>query len=204
MVVGLTGNIASGKSSVAALLARKGATVIDADELARRAVVPGTAALAAVAARWPAVIARDGTLDRAALRHLVFADDAARAALNAIVHPAVARLRDDAIAAARAARAPIVVYDVPLLFEAGLEHDVDTIVLVDAPVPARRARLVGERGLSAAEAEAMIAAQMPADAKRPRAQHIIENDADRATLSARVDALWNALADPLARRPAPG
>jgi dephospho-CoA kinase len=104
------------------------------------------------------------------------------------------------VAAARAQRVPIVVYDVPLLFEAGLEHDVDEIVLVDAPESVRRERLERERGLSAGDASAMIAAQMPSDLKRPRAHHVIDNTAGRDALAARVDAVWNALA----RNPATG
>jgi dephospho-CoA kinase len=194
LVVGLTGNIASGKTTVASLLAAKGATVIDADALAREAVAPHTPALAAIAARWPSVLAPDGTLDRAALRRIVFADRAARAALDAIVHPEVAHLRDAALTRARKQNARVIVYDVPLLFEAGLEREVDTIVLVDAPEHVRRARLMHKRGLSDADASAMLAAQMPASAKRQRAHHIIENDADLTALSARVAALWNALA----------
>jgi dephospho-CoA kinase len=197
-IIGLTGNIASGKSTVAALFAAKGATVIDADELARDAIGPGSPALAGVAARWPATILPGGALDRAALRNIVFRDAAARTALNAIVHPEVERRRAALVAAARAKRVPIVVYDVPLLFEAGLERDVDEIVLVDAPESVRRERLMRERGLSAADASAMIAAQMPSELKRPRAHHVIDNTADRAALAARVDAVWNALARPTA------
>lgn len=193
-IVGLTGNIAAGKSAVAARLSALGAPVIDADLLAREAVEPGRPALAAIAARWgQAVLRPDGALDRAALRRLVFADPAERAALDAIVHPAVARLRHAAVETARRRGEPLVVCDIPLLFEAGLEDTVDTIVLVDAPVATRRARLIQDRGLSAAEADAMIAAQMPADRKRARAQHLIENDGTREELEDKVDALWETL-----------
>lgn len=193
-IVGLTGNIAAGKSAVAARLSALGAPVIDADLLAREAVEPGRPALAAIAARWgQAVLRPDGALDRAALRRLVFADPAERAALDAIVHPAVARLRHAAVETARRRGEPLVVCDIPLLFEAGLEDTVDTIVLVDAPVATRRARLIQDRGLSAAEADAMIAAQMPADLKRARAQHLIENDGTREELEDKVDALWETL-----------
>lgn len=192
-VVGLTGNVASGKSSVAAALATKGATVIDADVLAREAVQPGTPALAAIGARWPSVIASGGTLDRAKLRAIVFADARERAALNAIVHPEVAKLRDRALAAARACGDAVVIYDVPLLFEAGLQHTVDVIVVVDAPEAVRRERLVRERGYTVADANAAIAAQAPASGKREAADFVIENDGTRAQLAERVDALWNAL-----------
>jgi dephospho-CoA kinase len=194
LVIGLTGNVASGKSTVAELLAAKGATIIDADQLAREAVVPGSAALAAIARRWPTAIAGDGSLDRAALRTIVFADAAARTELESIVHPEVQRLRDEHMRRAREQGARWIVYDVPLLFEAGLADDVDVVVLVDAPAAVRRERLIRERGLDAAQADAMIAAQMPATEKRARAQYVVDNDRDRATLSARVDVLWSTLA----------
>lgn len=193
-VIGLTGNVASGKSTVAQMLAAKGATVINADQLARDAVAPGTPALSAIAARWPAVIAADGTLDRAALRAIVFADAESRLALERIVHPTVQRLRDEHVTRARARGDRWVVYDVPLLFEAGLADEVDVIVLVDAPESVRRERLVRERSLSPADADALIAAQMPAIEKRGRAQFVVDNDRDRATLAARVDVLWSTLA----------
>lgn len=193
-IIGLTGNVASGKSAVAALLAAKGATLIDADKLSRKAVARGTDGLARIAERWPTAIAADGTLDRAALRAIVFADAGARVALERIVHPAVQRLRDEQVAQARARGDRWIVYDVPLLFEAGLTDEVDVVVLVDAPAGMRRERLIRDRGLSPAEADAMIAAQMPAGPKRARAQFVVDNDRDRETLAARVDVLWSTLA----------
>jgi dephospho-CoA kinase len=194
LLVGLTGNIASGKSTVAAMFAAKGATLIDADELAHEAVGQGTPALEAIRRRWPSVVSGKGELDRAALRHIVFGDDRARAALNAIVHPEVARLRDVRLAEARARGDRIVIYDVPLLFEAGLEDDVDVIVLVDAPEPTRLERLTTRRGLPTRDAQAMIESQMPSSEKRGRAHFIIDNDADMSALAGRVDAVWSALA----------
>lgn len=195
--IGLTGNIGAGKSTVAARLAALGAHVIDADLLAREAVAPGAPALAAIAQRWgPGLLSADGTLDRAALRRIVFADPAERAALDAIVHPEVARLRDLAVTAAASAGIELVVCDIPLLFEAGLEHTVDEIILVDAPVPVRRERLIRDRGLPPAEADAMIAAQMPSERKRTRATYVIENAGSREELEARVDALWHTLHGP--------
>ncbi|MEX2180911.1 MAG: dephospho-CoA kinase [Gemmatimonadaceae bacterium] len=194
LIVGLTGNIAAGKSAVAAQLAARGATIIDADVLAREAVAPGSAGLAAIVARWGAkALAPSGELDRGALREIVFRDPAERAALDAIVHPEVERLRAAAIARARAAHARVVVCDIPLLFEVGLEASVDRIVLVDAPVDVRRARLVHDRGLATDEADAMIAAQMPADRKRARAHHLIDNGGTREALAAQVEALWHVL-----------
>jgi len=190
LVVGLTGNIAAGKSAVAARLASHGIPIVDADVLARAAVAPFTPALRRIAERWGKdVLEPDGSLDRAALRRLVFSDPGERKALDAIVHPEVARLRDTAIATYASKNEPIVVCDIPLLFEAGLEETVDVIVLVDAPAELRRERIVRDRGLSPSEADAMIAAQLPAAAKRSRADHLIENSGTRSELDARVDAL---------------
>jgi dephospho-CoA kinase len=194
LVVGLTGNIAAGKSAVAARLSALGAPIIDADLLAREAVAPGTPALAAIAKRFgPSVIQPNGSLDRAALRRVAFADADARAALNAIVHPEVARLREAAIELHRAEGARVVICDVPLLFEAHLEDSVDHIVIVDAPAAVRRERLIRDRGLSAADADAMIAAQMPSEDKRARADDILDNSGSRDALRDQVDALWQRL-----------
>jgi dephospho-CoA kinase len=192
--IGLTGNIASGKSEVARLLAERGATIIDADVLARDAVAPGTPALAQIVARWgPGVLASDGTLDRGALRQIVFADRGELDALNAIVHPAVAALRAERIAQLRGKAAEMVVYDVPLLFEANLAQGFDAIVLVDAPEALRLERLVQTRGLAPDEAQRMIAAQMPAREKRGRADFVVENDGTLAELAERVGVLWEQL-----------
>ena len=175
--VGLTGNIASGKSAVADEWQRAGVAVVDADVLAREAVAPGTPGLEAVVAAFgDGVLRPDGSLDRGALRAIVFADDAQRARLESIVHPEVARLRDAREAELAAAGAPLVVHVIPLLFEVGLADAFDEVVLVDAPVPVRLARLVEHRGLREEEAARMIEAQRPAAEKRSRATRIIEND----------------------------
>jgi dephospho-CoA kinase len=196
LVVGLTGNVAAGKSTVARRFAELGATVIDADLLARQVVAPGTPGLAAVAERFGArVLAADGSLDRAALRSVVFRDREARADLEAITHPRVRAAFAEALAAARARGDRVVVYDVPLLFETGLESAVDRVVLVDAPVAVRRARLVTDRGLAPDEADAMIAAQAPSVGKRARAAVVIDNDGSPAQLRERVDAAWATLVD---------
>ena len=200
LIVGLTGNIAAGKSAVAARLAELGALIIDADILAREAVEPGRPALAAIVGRWGNDVLRpDGSLDRAALRRIVFSDPAERAALDAIVHPAVDRLRVAAIETARRRGETLVICDIPLLFEAGLEHTVGIVVLVDAPVELRRARLINDRKLPPEEADAMIAAQLPSAEKRARADHIIDNDGTLEQLDERVAALWQALLDPRSR-----
>ncbi len=194
LVIGLTGNIAAGKSSVARHFAAWGATVVDADALARTAVEPHTPALRAITARWGGgVLAADGSLDRAALRRGVFADPVERAALDAIVHPEVARLRAEAVAAAAARGDRLVVCDIPLLFEAGLTGTVDVIVLVDAPSDQRLARLVRDRGLSADEAAAMMEAQWPSARKRARADWVIDNDGTPDALEARACVVFDAL-----------
>ena len=147
--IGLTGNIASGKSTVARQLAELGATVIDADQLAREAVQPGSAGFNAVVDHFgPSVLLPTGDLDRAALRRRVFSDPLARDVLNGIVHPIVGRLRDERFADAAHRGDRVVISDIPLLFEVGLEHAFDGVLLVDAPPPLRRARLVRDRGLS--------------------------------------------------------
>src|SRR6266540_2037608 len=165
--VGLTGNIAAGKSTVVELFKKWGATVIDADALAREAQAPGSAVLAAIAGRFGAdVLAPDGTLDRAGLRAKVIGDDTALTALNAIVHPAVQQRRLELQRAARERGDAIVVNDIPLLFEVLDPAQFDAVVLVDAPVALRRTRLRTLRGLSNEDADRMIAAQMSAERKR--------------------------------------
>ncbi len=199
-VIGLTGNIAAGKSTVAAGLTAAGLPVIDADTLAREVVAPGTPALAAIVARWgPTILAADGTLDRAALRRRILADPADRTALEAITHPAIAARRAARTAELAATGAPVVICDIPLLFEAQLEDTVDEIVLVDAPVAVRRARLIRDRGIAPAEADALIAAQMPAERKRAHADVVIENAGSRAELEAAIAMLVTRLRATAAR-----
>lgn len=192
--VGLTGNIASGKSTVARMLAARGAVVLDADTYAREAVAPGTPGLASVVARFGAgILLPDGSLDREALGRRVFSDTTARRDLEAIIHPEVARRRAADVAAARARGARVVVSDVPLLFENNLEADFDLIVVVDTPEPVRLERLIRERGLTDADAKARIAAQGDPAAKRARADFVIRNAGSRAALDAQVNALWDVL-----------
>ena len=194
LLIGLTGNIASGKSEVARIFSDLGATVIDADELAREVVEPGTPALTAVVARWgERVLNRNGTLNRAALRAIVFADAAEREALNAIIHPEVKRRRDQLVAEARARGDRVVVSAIPLLYETGLEGEYDQVILVDAPDDVRLGRLMHRRGLSAAEAGRMMAAQMPASAKRAKANIVIDNDGDLKVLRRTVERVWHEL-----------
>src|SRR6476646_4494352 len=192
--IGLTGNIASGKSEIAKMLADRGATVIDADVLAREAVGPQTQALRDIVKRWGKdILNDDGTLDRGALRQIVFADQDELDALNRIVHPGVTRLRDREIAAAKERGDQIVVCVIPLLFERNLDEEFDAIVLVDAPRPIRLERLVATRGLEETDAMNMIASQMPAELKRARADYVIENTGSLQELERDVNALWSFL-----------
>jgi dephospho-CoA kinase len=196
----LTGNIAAGKSTVAALLARWGATVIDADLLTREVQAPGSATLAAIAAAFgPEVLTAAGELHRPRLRALVLADPDRRLALERIVHPAVQRRRGELVAEAAHRGDPIVVSDIPLLFEALDPAAFDAVILVDAPEPLRLARLQQRSGLPEGEARALLAAQLPAAGKRSWRSStgagplIIDNDADRAALERRTRAVWESL-----------
>lgn len=192
--VALTGNIAAGKTTVARLFRQWGATVIDADRLAQEAQAPGGPVLSRTVQRFgPGVLLPDGTLDRAALRRLVLADPEALRALNAIVHPEVHRRRQALLAEARARGDRIVVTDIPLLFEADDPSAYDAVVLVDAPVELRVARVVRERGLAPEEAQRMVAAQLPAEAKRPRSDFVIDNVGDPAALEHAARRVWLAL-----------
>lgn len=190
--VGLTGGIGSGKSEVARRLAQRGALVVDADVLAREALAPGSDGLARVVEEFGAdVLEGDGSLDRAELGRLVFADPARLAALNAIVHPYVAR-RSAEIGAA-APEAAVVVYDVPLLVENHLESAYDVVVVVDASEPTQLARLTGTRGMTEADARARIAAQASREKRLAAADVVLDNDGDLASLERSVADLWGRL-----------
>jgi dephospho-CoA kinase len=204
LLVGLTGNIAAGKSTVAQLLSERGATIIDADILARRAVERGTAAYDKIVQQWgPTVLGPDQQIDRPALRRIVFDDHDQLERLNSFVHPEVERQRGVLVEEARERGDRIVICDIPLLFEARLVDRFDKVILVDATRPRRLERLVNERQLPEAEAMKMIAAQMPAELKRARADHVIDNDGTIADLEKRVRAVWSELsADDRARNPA--
>ena len=194
LLIGLTGNIGSGKSTVAQMLSERGATIIDADVLARRAVEAGTAAFDKIVGRWGSdVLAPDGHLDRAALRRIVFADQEQLEELNQIVHPEVERLRIRLVDQASKRGDRIVVCDIPLLFERHMTDRFDRIILVDAHRGVRLERLVKDRGLRETEAMEMIAAQMPAELKRARADFVIDNDGTLTQLERRVQDVWTAL-----------
>jgi dephospho-CoA kinase len=190
--VGLTGGIGSGKSEVARLLAGHGAVVVDADALAREAVAPGTPGLRAVVAEFgPEVLAADGSLDRARLGRLVFADDERRAALEAIVHPYVGRRSAELMAAA--APDAVVVYDVPLLVEKQLQDGYDLVVVVEASDDVRLRRLAGTRGTSPEDVRARMAAQASREERLAVADYVVDNDGDLRQLAGRVATLWDLL-----------
>lgn len=185
--IALTGNIASGKSTVARLWSLADVPVVSADELARRAVEPGSAGLRAVVDTFgPAALTAEGELDRAAMRRRIIRDPDARRQLEGIVHPIVERLRSKWMAEVAAAGAPLAVAEIPLLFEVGAESLFDEVVVVDAPSAAREARLVHDRGLTVDEAHGLMATQMDAAEKRRRADHVIMNDGSHATLEQRA------------------
>jgi dephospho-CoA kinase len=192
--VGLTGNIGSGKSSVARLLAARGAVVIDADALARQAT-DDPAVLERIRQQLGSELVVAGALDRAATARRVFEDPAARALLDGIVHPWVAerRRRLDAEAAAASPMPRVVVHDVPLLFEVGLDADVDVVVVVYAPLEARLARLARRSGMSRADALARDAAQLPLDEKARRADYVVDNSGTPEALKQEVTHLWEEL-----------
>ena len=190
LVVGLTGGIASGKSTVARRLAELGAAVVDADVLAREVVAPGSAGLAEVADAFPCVLAPDGSLDRAALGRIVFADPAALRRLEAVTHPRIAALRARREVEAVAAGARVVVQDVPLLVEKGLADEVDLVLVVHAPEAERIARLVRDRAMTEADARARVAAQATDEQRRAVADLWLDNTGTPADLVAAVDELW--------------
>ena len=187
LIVGLTGNVAAGKSAVAELWREAGVPVVSADQLARTAVEPGTPALVRIEELFgQGVIQADGALDRGAVRRIVFQDEDALRHLEAIVHPEVRRLRDEWTREQREGGAEMVVWEVPLLFETGIEGEADVVVVVDAPAEVRRTRIVETRGIGEDEAVAIMEAQMAVEEKRGRADMVVENGGTREELAERA------------------
>jgi dephospho-CoA kinase len=186
--IGLTGGIGSGKSTVAALLAARGAVIVDADRIAREVVEPGSPGLAAVVDVFgPGVLTAEGSLDRPALAAVVFADPAARARLDEVVHPRVRARAAELVAAAPADA--VVVQDVPLLVETGQAGSYDLVLVVEADLETRVRRLV-DRGLTEQDARARIASQATDAQRRAVADVVLLNDGAREELAARVDRFW--------------
>jgi dephospho-CoA kinase len=189
MQIGLSGGIASGKSSVAARLAQLGATIIDSDVLAREAVAPGTPGLAAVVARFgPGVLDQNGTLDRPALGRVVFADPAARADLEAIIHPVVRARADELCAAVPAGGVAVQV--IPLLVEVGLADAFDLVVVIDVDPEIQLSRLRRRDAITEAEAQARVAAQASRERRLAAADVVIANNGNPEELVAAVDQFW--------------
>jgi len=196
LVVGLTGGIGSGKSTVSAMLADHGAVVIDADAITRELQEPGTEVFAAMVERFgDQIVAADGSLDRQAVADVVFNDPDALADLNAIVHPAVGIEIANRLAAATdapvppGATAPIVVLDVPLLVETG-RSDTAAVIVVDTHPDTQMHRLVHQRGLDAADASARMARQATRQERLDRADQVIDNTSDLDRLRAETDRVW--------------
>lgn len=193
-IVALTGSAASGKSAVAAWFRAWGTPVFDADQVVHALQQPGEPIHQAIVSRFgTSMLQPDGTLDRPSLRRLILTDPLARRDLEALVHPAVEAQRQEWIAAQRRLGEPLIVAEIPLLFEAGNPAGYDGVIVVDAPDAIRRQRLIRQRGFSKEDADRMLAAQTSSPLKRARATWIIENDADLATLEQRARLLWEAL-----------
>ncbi len=193
LFVGLTGGIGSGKSTVAALLAAKGAVIVDADAVARSVVEPGTPALQQLVERFgPEILAGDGSLDRPALANVAFADDESRAALEAITHPAINE--EFMRRMTEAPKDAVVVCDVPLLAESksAQARGYPVVVVVEAPLDLRLDRLE-ERGVPRDDAQRRIAAQASEEERRALATHVVDNSGDLAALQHQVDVLWDDL-----------
>jgi dephospho-CoA kinase len=191
-VYGLTGGIATGKSFVARCFAELGATVVSADDWARQAVVPGSPGLEAVLARFGAAcLLPNGELDRAALAARIFADPQERRALEAILHPRIHEIGRAALDRVSAAQpGTLVIAEIPLLFETGRDWGLAGTILVYAPATVQVARLVARDGVTAEEARTRLAAQLPIDTKRGRADHVIDNGGDRDATERQVRELY--------------
>ncbi|WP_223633968.1 dephospho-CoA kinase [Corallococcus sp. EGB] len=192
-VFGLTGGIASGKSTVSRMLRELGARVLDADVLAREVVEPGTPGLKRIDERFPGVVGPDGRLDRVKLGAHIFADASERAALNAIVHPEVRALFLQKLQALEAEGVTHAVYDVPLLIETGLHTAMEGVAVVWVPRDVQKARLMARDGLTEAQAEARLAAQMALDDKRAHATWVIDNSGTPEATRPQVEAVWRAM-----------
>ncbi len=193
LLVGLTGGIGAGKSTVATLLAQRGALVIDADSIVRELQQPGTDVFRAIVDHFGGdVVAADGSLDRERLADIVFRNDVARSALNAIVHPAVYAVMSERIAAVKE-DGRVVVLDIPLLAEAGGGGGMDVVVVVEADVEMRVARVVAERGLEAEDVRARMAAQVSSEQREALADVVIRNNGTPEDLRVQVVDLWEQL-----------
>ena len=192
-LVGLTGGAGSGKSTVAGMLRELGAVVVDADEATHAVYEPGTPGFDAVVREFGSEFVSDGRIDRGKLGQLVFNDEDARKKLNSIVHPLVREWMAQQTAQAAERGAEVIVQDVPLLFENSLESLFPTVILAYVPEEVQVERLVTGRGFAPERARSVIAAQMPIEAKRGRAQYVINNSGSRDDTRGQVQAVWREL-----------
>jgi dephospho-CoA kinase len=193
LLVGLTGGIGTGKSTVARMLEKRGAVVFDADVLARQAVAPGTPGFDQVVERFgPNVLAPGGGLDREALGSIVFSDPAARRDLEGIVHPEVRRMFAEGCEEYRDSDR-VVVFSAPLLVETGMHTAFDLLIVVSAPVATQIERLMRGRGMAERDVQARIAAQLPLEAKAEVADILVDNEGTLEDLEGRVDRVWRDL-----------
>jgi len=194
VVIALTGGIASGKSTVAGMLAQRGAICIDADDVARQIVERGTPALAEIHSTFGAQVIRDGELDRGALAAIVFSDEDARARLNAITHPRIRERASELITEASTKQPDgVIVYSIPLLVETAGQRTFDLVVTVFAPPEVRIHRLVNNRGMARDEAMARVASQATEEERQAIADVVIDTNGSLAQTQAQVDGLWERL-----------
>ncbi|MBI3185800.1 MAG: dephospho-CoA kinase [Myxococcales bacterium] len=192
-LIGLTGGIASGKSTVSAMLRSLGAEVIDADQLARDVVEPGKPALEEIARRFPGTVDESGRLDRKKLGERVFADERERAALNAIVHPRIHEAVAERIRQLSARGVGLVIYDAPLLIENRIHEWMDGVILVVAEREQQLERVMRRDGLSREQAEARLSSQLPLDEKRRVATWVVDNSRSLDHTRAQVEQIWRQL-----------
>jgi dephospho-CoA kinase len=198
-LIGLTGGIATGKSTVSGMLRALGARLLDADEIARDVAEPGTPGLAEIARRFPGVVGADGRLDRAALGARVFSNEDERRALNAILHPRIQEAFIEKTRALADQGVERVIYDAALLIENGLQQVMNAVILVTAPVEAQIARLVQRNGLTEQEARARIAAQLPLSEKQRHATWVIDNGGTIEATRDQVERVWSEINDMVPR-----
>ncbi|MNB98910.1 Dephospho-CoA kinase [compost metagenome] len=195
MIMGLTGGIASGKSTVSAMLIQKGARLVDADVIAKGVMLPGHPVLAAVAGHFgQGILLPDGTLNRAALGEIVFSDPAALQKLNSLTHPAIRReIKEQMYALEEEDPQRLIIVDIPLLYESKLDNLFDKVLAVYVPREVQLARLMERNGLNPEQAAARLDAQMDIEEKRSRADYIIDNSGESAETEQQVAVLWDRL-----------
>lgn len=196
-VLGITGNIACGKSTIARAFAERGAALVDADQLAREVVAPGSPVLQQLVERFGAgILLADGRLNRDRLGEIIFADPRARQDLNRITHPAIGRLAVERLQSLKQQpKVPLVVYEAPLLFEAGAEGRVDKVLVVSIDPLVQLERLMARDGLDETAARQRIKAQMPQQEKLARADYILDNSGSLSEALQRVDSLWELITE---------